>query len=278
LSPADPRAAAGGPGRALLLFAIWIGLPLRLAGIVLHIAWGLAAAGLFFPRLSPRSRDRVTRFWSRVLLSLLGVRLTRINHGSAPWPDGASGALLLLNHISWLDVFAVAAVVPARFVAKSEVRSWPVIGSLVRTSGSVFVERGKRHAVSEVLEVVTARLRSGQAVGVFPEGTTTEGDRMLRFHANLVQAALDAPAPVVPLALEYFQGPLRSNAAAFVGDMTLVGSLLRILLAPGLGVRLHLLAAIAPDSDGEGGRRALAAQAQASIAAALSLPDPGPAR
>jgi 1-acyl-sn-glycerol-3-phosphate acyltransferase len=258
-------------GRPVVLPAILALLaPLVMVFLLAHILWGLAVASLLFPLLPRRASDALVLFWSRVLLAALGIRLELRNDPAQDPPAAARGSLLLINHTSWVDVFVVAAVVPARFVAKSEIAAWPLVGRLVKATGTVFVERGRRHAVAHVNRIVTQRLRAGQSVGIFPEGTTTDGACLLRFHANLVQPALDAPAPVVPLALQYRQYDRPSTAAAFVGDMTLFGSLWRILVAPRLSVRLHWLAPVAGAADT---RQAIAQRARAAIAAALALPE-----
>ncbi|HYA66679.1 MAG TPA: hypothetical protein VEE84_08315, partial [Burkholderiaceae bacterium] len=95
--------------------------PLAMAFIVVHIFWGMLVAGLLFPWLPMRGRDALVRFWSRLLLVALGIRL-KVHHDSAAKPMAATcGSMLLVNHVSWADVFVIAAVTPARFVAKAEV-------------------------------------------------------------------------------------------------------------------------------------------------------------
>jgi 1-acyl-sn-glycerol-3-phosphate acyltransferase len=178
--------------------------------------------------------------------------------------------LLVINHTSWADVFVVAAVTPARFVAKAEIARWPLIGRFAAGVGTIFVERGRRHAVKRVNHMATLRLRSGQSVGIFPEGTTTDGSCLLRFHANLVQAAVDAQSPVIPLALQYLQDGNATTAAAFIGDDTLVGSMWKILVTPRLSARLYWLPTL--DCPGET-RQVIAQQARAAIVGVLGLPE-----
>jgi len=243
--------------------------PFALAGIVLHLAWGAAVAGALFPVLPMRACNALVRFWSRIALVILGIDLElRIEPQSAPIA-GSGGALLLANHISWADVFVIAAVTPARFVAKSEIAHWPLLGRFARMVGTVFVARNQRHAVALVNRVIAKRLRAGQTIAIFPEGTTTEGDRLLRFHANLVQPALDASAPLIPLGLQYLLDGQPTSVPAFVGDMNLAQSIWRILTTPRLRVRLHWLRTLQAQA-GET-RQAIGERARSAIAEALQI-------
>ena len=223
----------------LAVAALALTAPLVMLIILLHLLWGLVVAAVLFPLVPAGVSGALVRFWSRALMFVLGIRL-EIPTGRAP-PPAPLGALLMMNHISWADVFVLAAVTPARFVAKAEVQRWPLIGRFASAVGTVFVERGRRQSISSVNRVVSARLRSGQSIGVYPEGTTTDGSCLLRFHSNLVQAALDAGAPVIPVAIDYRQDGRPTAAAAFVGEMTLIESLWRILVTPRLTARLHWL-------------------------------------
>lgn len=157
--------------------------------------------------------------------------------------------LVVANHISWLDIFLVHAVLPATFIAKSEIRSWPLAGLLVQASGTIFVERGNRHAVRTLIKEAMTRLDSGERVIFFPEGTTSRGEDVLRFHTSLFGLAEQRPdIAVVPMTLFYSRqtgqgpGPIQANASvadamnqvAYVDDMSLVGSMIKIMGRPGL--------------------------------------------
>jgi 1-acyl-sn-glycerol-3-phosphate acyltransferase len=250
---------------ALALAAL---VPLVFGFLLAHMLWGILVAGLLFPVLPAPACDWLVRFWSRILLVACGVELDPEAVGRRP--HGQPGALLLMNHVSWVDVFVVAAVIPARFVAKSEIRAWPLAGWLARSVGTLFIERGRRHAVAQVNREIAARLQAGQSIGIFPEGTTTDGSQLLRFHSNLVQAALQAGAPIVPVALQYSQDGAPSYAAAYVGDMNLGESMLRILIAPRLRVSLRFL----PPIDAAGvSRQEIARQARRAIGRSLALPE-----
>lgn len=246
--------------------------PITIAAALLFVLLGLIYALLLFPWIKRSWRDAAVMAWSRLLLLIVGVRLE--SRGLPPAPGDAtgeapSGSLLLINHTSWLDVFSIAAMVPARFVAKTEIGRWPVVGWLAIVVGTLFVERGRRHAVVRTNQAVSERLCSGQLIGIFPEGTTTDGSRLLPFHANLVQPAIDLGVPLRPVAVRFTQRGEFSRAAMFVDDMHLMQSLWRVVTAPHLAVELNWLPAIDPRLSN---RHAVARAARAAIARALDVP------
>lgn len=244
--------------------------------VVLLLA-GLATVLGVFPWIGAGLRERLISVWSRSLLRACGVRVQEVLAPGAPSLSAmrgrqgqGQGRLLLPNHISWLDIFVIDAVAPASFVAKSEIARWPLVGTLVARAGTVFVERGRRHAVHSVIQALAQRLAQGYRAAVFPEGTTSEGDRLLVFHGNLIQAALNAGVPMVPIGLRYLDPDgERSHAVMYVGDTTLVASLWRITGHPRLTVQLHVLPMIAPDGKT---RQAIAQETRAALSACLGLP------
>jgi len=248
--------------------------PLTITIALLHVLLGLVYAVLCFGWIGRRGRDAAVMAWSKLLLLIVGVRL-ELPSGPPPVSRGGGqlGELLLVNHTSWLDVFAIAAVAPARFVAKAEIGRWPVFGWLAIVVGTLFVERGRRHAVMRTNHEVAQRLRSGQLVGIFPEGTTTDGSHLLPFHANLVQPAIELGAAMRPVGVRYTQRGELSQAAMFIGDMNLMQSLWRVVTAPRLAVELHWLPAIEPPPDN---RHVAGRAARAAIARALRLPMDAP--
>jgi 1-acyl-sn-glycerol-3-phosphate acyltransferase len=243
--------------------------PLTVAAALLHVVLGLVYAALTFSWIGRRGRDAAVMAWSRLLLLIVGVRLQVVGGQRVPDTSAALGSLLLINHTSWLDVFSIAAVTPARFVAKSEIGRWPVFGWLATVVGTLFVERGRRHAVMRTNHAVAARLRAGQLIGIFPEGTTTDGSRLLPFHANLVQPAIDLGAPLQPVGVRFTQGGTLSRAAMFIGDMNLMQSLWRVATAPHLAVEVHWLPPLQPPPVN---RHAAGRAARAAIASALHIP------
>lgn len=243
-------------------------LPL-LAGMLFA---GLAIVFTIFPGIDARRRERYVLEWSKLLIRCCGVRVREVvEPGALPLGAQQGGRLLLLNHVSWLDIFAIDSIAPASFVAKAEIARWPLAGTLVSRVGTVFIERGRRHAIHAVIGQLAAKLRAGRRAAVFPEGTTSDGRRLLPFHGNLIEAALASAAPVVPVGVRYRDADGRpSEASLYVGDITFLHSLWRITGHPLLQVELHVLQAIEP---AEGlNRQEIARRAREAIGARLGLP------
>lgn len=250
--------------------------PLRIVALLAHIGAGLLITTLAFPWLSQPARNRIVRGWSRVLLAICGARLRSTGPPLHDDPAhtgveaGHPGRLILANHVSWIDVFAILACLPCRFVAKAEIGRWPLVGWLVTLVGTLYIERGRRHAVAAINHKVRDRLKAGDTVAVFAEGTTTDGDRVLAFHSNLIAPALEVGCEVWPVALRYTENGTRSTATAFVGEMALVNSLWNTLVARGLEIEVAFLPPVPARELGN--RHRIAAAARAEIAQHLGVP------
>ncbi len=233
----------------------------RAARLALHLGCGLALA-VAYPWFSAAARRRILQRWSAVLLKILNIR---IELAASDQPE--HGGLIVSNHVSWLDVFVLNAIVPMRFVAKSEVRRWLAIGWLCTRAQTLFIERGKARSAARVNACMSELLRGGESLAVFPEGTTTDGSALAPFHASLLQPAIDANATVYPLALRYQdEHGAHSMAAAYIGDQSFGASLWRILHTPAL----HVHVAATPPLQARGmDRRCLAQAAQQHIGTAL---------
>ncbi|MCF8149754.1 MAG: 1-acyl-sn-glycerol-3-phosphate acyltransferase [Burkholderiaceae bacterium] len=245
----------------------------RLLLIGLHLLFGALQVALLFRFSDAARRQHLKRCWSRQLLDLLGIRVDAAGSDLAAIEAG----LLVANHISFIDIFVINALLPSAFVAKSDLLKWPLIGWLSRHSDTVFIERGSRKAAHLTQRHLRRALDAGGRLAVFPEGTTTAGDRLLPFHAALFQGAIDAKVPVHALALSYRQpGGARSEAPAYVGDDSLLDCLRRVLRARGLVARITLVTSFTPPLPE---RRQLARHAHHVIAAALAFkPAATPAR
>jgi 1-acyl-sn-glycerol-3-phosphate acyltransferase len=245
----------------------------RLVRVGLHLLWGAATVAAVYPWANLASRRTLKRRWSRQLVGMLGMK---VGAGETAIPAG----LLVSNHISWLDIFVINALVPAAFVSKDDVQGWPLIGWLCARTETIFLARGSRAAAQRTRETMVAQLRAGAHVAVFPEGTTTAGDRVLPFHAALLQGAIDAGTPVVPLALRYVDAAGRpSRAPAYDGDVTLWQCLLAVVRASGLCAQVRVLA---PLDSNAADRRHLSSRCHHAIAwhlghAAALTPSPSAA-
>jgi 1-acyl-sn-glycerol-3-phosphate acyltransferase len=237
----------------------------RLARISLHLAAGLATCALVFPWASGALRQRLTRRWSRRLLGICRVTVEQ-----APGPGALAHALLVANHISWLDIFVINSLHPCRFVAKAEIRAWPVLGWLAAAAGTVFIARGDRRGLRHIFKGIVSVLQQGQRVAFFPEGTTALQGTLLPFHSNLFEAAIDARVAVQPCALAYLDAEGGFHAAVEYADgTTFVDSLFAILSGPPVRARL---ACLAPLEAAGAHRRELAQAAHDAVARALQPP------
>lgn len=239
------------------LFLLTI-LPFRLALVLAWTVCGLVVQVTIFPWVAPRKRRFVVIFWSHVMLRCLGVGLDVRGDASK------ETALVVSNHVSWLDILVLQAAMPVVFVAKSEIRSWPVLGWMVALAGTCFIDRSRRSALRSVHKDLTAHLTVGQSVCIFPEGTTSDGAGVLPFHVGLFESAITARVAVQPVYLHY-----SSVAAAYIGDMSLAGSVLRVLLAPRLQVRVLFLP---PLSSEKLNRSELSEACRSSIVASIINP------
>jgi 1-acyl-sn-glycerol-3-phosphate acyltransferase len=242
---------------------------LRLAAVILGAALASPALALAPPPVRRRVLSRV----ARAALRALGVRVA-VRGTVRP-----RRALLVANHVSWMDTLVLLAGVadPAhlRLVAKSEVRHWPVVGRMAALVGTVFIDRSRPRRLPGTVAAVRDALAAGDRVAVFPEGTTSCGRGTGPFRPAVFQAAIDAAAAVVPVRLRYrLPDGSATTAAAFIGDETLLDSLRRILRLPGLRVDVRLCAAIHPDERAT--RRALAHLAGASVGARWPEPVAAP--
>ena len=240
----------------------------RLTRLALHLLRGLAIAWLLYPKLSEAERQVKKGRWSNTLLSILAVSVREKNA-----PKKLPGrCMLVLNHISWLDIFVIDAKFPATFIAKSEVRGWPVVGWLCTLVGTLYIERGKRSAARRARQTVTAELERGTLIAVCPEGSTTFGRSLERFHSALFQPALDAAATLQPVALRYLDvGGRHTDAAGYVGDTSLLESVWTIVSTRHMVAEFSLLAPISVHAQT---RRSLAEKAETAIARALGVPAP----
>jgi len=245
-------------------------LPARLARsarITMHVVGGLATTVFVFPWIGPARRQSLIRRWSLQFLRMLRIE-ARVH-----WQhdEGLPGnRLIVANHVSWLDICVLNALQPARFIAKADLRRLPLVGRLIADVGTLFIERERRRDTHSVNRHTVEALKKGDVVVVFPEGTTSDGTGLLKFHSSLLQSVVDAEGHVQPIAIRY-RTPSGEHCAApaYFGSLTLVESFWRVTGERGFVAELHVmppLPAVARN------RRELSLWAETAIRTALALP------
>lgn len=212
--------------------------------IICLFFYGLIIAGIVFPVLhficsankAKSKRDRLKIHWLKVFSSIM--KLSVIREGELP----KDGALLISNHISWLDIIVIGQYLPVYFVAKSDISSWPIIGYLSRQGGTIFIRRGNKKSIKATTEKMIWVLKQNSNIVAFPEGTTTLGNEVLSFHASLFQPALLTKSVIQPVVIQY-DGAAK-HQAPFIGEDDFVRHLIKMLCLDKVEVRLSFLPVI----------------------------------
>lgn len=235
--------------------------------MLLHVGTGYLLLRFAWPRAGSSRRHEIAVGWSRDLLSILAIQ---VKVEGTPPPAEARGAMIAANHVSWADIFAIASVRHTQFIAKSEIRDWPVAGWLAEKSGTIFIHRARRRDTGRINALVHASLASGECVGLFPEGTTTEGDQLLKFHSSIFEPAVSNRAPIYPVAVRY-EHPDGSlcRAAAYVGELSFAQSLGLVIRTRATVARLRFADPIDPEGQT---RQGVAAQAHSRVGEMLGIP------
>ncbi len=232
----------------LFILHIFIGLPLTL----LCFLPGIKRIPVFGIPL----RERAHRTWQRITLRLFGVRMDI----SGQLPDGP--ALIVANHISWLDIVLLQALWPMWLVAKAEIRAWPLIGWLAEVGGTLFIVRGRLESRQKISRRMAALMRRGDRVGIFPEGGIRPDRGVNRFHAPLFAAAIRTRMPVVPVAIRYERGNDLHEEFVFGPGESFLRNFFRLMAEPPLTGRIMIGE---PILDYDNGRRRLAEKAGAVV-------------
>ena len=237
-----------------------------------HGALALVLLAAIYPHLRHDRQRSLTRWWSSKLLRILNVKV-RVE--GPPPSKRERGAMIAANHVSWLDVFLISSIRPTRFIAKSEIRSWGLAGWIVARSGTLFIRRDQLRDMARINGLVHAAIAEGDCVGLFPEGITTEGDELLRFHSALFEPAVANEAHVHAAAIRYEQpdGTL-CREASFRGERTFMESLRLIIGERAMTARIRFAPAFEPDG---AHRREVAREAHRRVATLLGLDPAGSA-
>ncbi len=239
----------------------------KLSFIILLFIYGLMIAGGVFPVLNllcsanqaKNKRDTLKTHWLNRFSVIVNLCITK--EGELPQP----GTLLVSNHISWLDIIVIGQYLPAYFVAKSDILSWPVIGYLSKQGGTIFIRRGEKKDIKATTEKMVWVLKQNSNIIAFPEGTTTRGDEVLGFHASLFQPALLTKSVIQPVALQYRGVALEH--APFIGDDDFIPHLIKMLCLDKIEVHVSFLPVI--NSSGRN-RHSVGIDARAMISEKIS--------
>ncbi len=242
---------------------------LRLPWLLLHVLVALPLVLVLISLPTRRLRlpsgerleHRVIRAWQGGLMRVFGFR---VRGSGTPLPGAA---VFVANHVSWIDIVALHSQRMMGFVAKREIRGWPLVGWLATRGGTIYHQRGDQASLGGVLHEMLARLRSGRSVGVFPEGRTRDGREIGPFHARIFLAAVEAGVPVQPVALRYGAYGSAQSEVAFAPGESFFANFLRLLGDPAREVEVRFLEPIAPGA--VDGRRRIAGQARERIVAAM---------
>ncbi len=214
----------------------------------------------------------VPHLFHRVLCKVIGVRITEVGTRTRETP-----ALILANHASWLDIPVIGAIAPVVFVAKSEVATWPIFGTLAKLQRTVFIERERRHKTGEAARAMAERLRGGDAVLLFPEGTSSDGVRILPFRSALIGAVHHAigdsthhqQVTVQPVSLAYVGiggvpvGRALRDKVAWYGDADLLPHLFNVVAAGAVDITVTWGEPVAYDINAD--RKQIARNAEAAV-------------
>lgn len=212
-------------------------IPFRLLVLVIVMLFGVMMAALFLRHaMSPRGLSAsITRFWHQQICRTFNIDVKFFGQR----PD--QSMLIVANHISWFDITAIGSKVSARYLSKYEVVGWPVIGWLAKKAGTLFIQRGARKSAEQSLQSMTTALEQGDHVVLFPEGKTTDGSCVRKFHARLFQCAVDSQKKIQPVFICYPHEDGVHPKAPFINDITIYESAMGMLGEPHMSVEVHFL-------------------------------------
>ena len=210
----------------------------RICRILLHTLLGLAIAAFVWPFIGKQGKLDFAKWWCRLLLHCFNIQV--IAHGAPP--NSAHSTMFVANHVSWADIHALNSIISLRFIAKLEIKNWPVFGYLVKKSGTIFIDRATRKDAARIVSVASEALNIGGNIGFFPEGATTDGTHLLPFKSSILQAAISVNATIWPVAIRYLNTDGNINRAmAYTGNMTLGESMINVLKQKNPTVELRFL-------------------------------------
>lgn len=243
----------------------------RFIRMILMIPFLVVIAACVFPRKGEQEYRRLVQLWSRRLLASMGIGL-RLKGPELRYEEpGKTGLLLLCNHTSFLDIFAVDAFLCSRFVAKAEIGRWPFLGSIARGVRTIFIDRKNKRGILGILEQMELALKKGENVIFFPEGTTSPGDRLLPLHSNLFEASVASGADIQPLVLRYTERGEQTTRMAYVGQMSIFRCLWHVVTTRDAAIEVEVLPRFSVDGMN---RHQLCRKASRVMSEGLGVADP----
>jgi len=222
--------------------------------IILHILFVIPLCVLILIS-TKRQQEKIIQFWCKRLLSIFEIKVEV--QGLNSFLYNQKQYLMVANHISWMDIIVIQSIKPSIFVAKSDVASWPLFGWVAQMTGTIFIKREKVSDIKKALKKMKRRLIK-RSVCIFPEGTSTSGRYLLPFKSNLFQSSIDTNKSILPLCLRYKQKGTYSDKVAFIDDMSLVDSIIKIKKEIDISVEVEVLQPLRP----RGNRKELAVYVQ----------------
>ena len=210
--------------------------------IILHIALVVPLC-LFILISTKNQQERIIRFWCKRLLAIFEINVEV--KGLETYLANQKKYLMVANHISWMDIIVIQSIKPCIFVAKSDVASWPLFGWVAQMTGTIFIKRDKISDIKKALKKMKRRLIK-RSVCIFPEGTSTNGRYLLPFKSNLFQSSIDTQKSILPLCLRYEQKNTYTDKTAFVDDMSLLDSIIKIKQEKDIRAIVEVLQPIRP--------------------------------
>ena len=238
----------------------------RAARIFLHTFIGLIVASVVLPLFNNLHKRSIIKWWCGGLLRAFHIQVRTF--GCLPSAN-TQGVMFVANHVSWADIHALNSLIPLRFVAKSDIKNWPIFGYLVTKANTLFIDRSKRQQAGRIVETVLGSLKAGDNLCYFPEGTTTDGTHMLPFKSSVLQAAISANTRIWPVAIRYVNADGSLNTEmAYAGKTSMIESMKLVIAQKNALVELHFLAPIQASGND---RRALTGAAFQVIHAKLAF-------
>lgn len=219
-------------------------------------------------------RDQILQQVCQRGLSVLNAEIRVLT----PPPSLNGGRLVVANHISWMDIFTITALMPSAFIAMKEIASWPFLGKIIANIGTVFIDRSNRRDVDPINTAISEKLKKEQNVCFFPEARTSLGNGVLPLKAALFESAINARAAIQPIALRYYDTHGNRTETVSFANINLIQSLWRIVSLKKIRIDVDFAAPIWPQSQPEADRFILKDQVENFLKHKVLEDSPNPER